>query len=137
MINLSSKCLYGLAAIFELAIPSKQTSLPIRQIAKAQSIPEDYLRQLLVTLKKAGLIKSMRGKAGGYALARPAAEITVREIIEKLDGPLELPRTILKDRTLKSYLADRQKIIESAFDQTLEELIAERMRQAECIVYHI
>lgn len=137
MIHLSSKCLYGLAALFELALSANRESVPIKEIARAQSIPEDYLRQLLVSLKRAGFIQSTRGKVGGYSLALPASEITVKEIIEHLDGPLKLPRAMLKDRTLKSYLNDRQKVIASSFDQTLEELVAERRRLDESIVYHI
>ena len=135
MTKISSKCLYGLSALFELASHGK--SLPVKQIAKAQGIPEDYLRQLLVSLKRAGFIQSTRGNVGGYALARPASEISVKDIIEHLDGPFELPTVPFQDPTLKAYLSERQQVMATIFDQTLESLVAERKRAETTIIYQI
>lgn len=64
--------------------------LMVKDIAEQQNLPATYLEQLMVLLRKAGLVSATRGARGGYALARPAAEITLAEIIEVLEGPLNL-----------------------------------------------
>ncbi len=133
----SSQEEYGLRCLLRIAREGRATGLTIPEISEAEGISTFYVAKLMRVLRRGGLVKSSRGKIGGYALARPPSEITVKEIVEHLDGPLEMPRTILKDKTLKSYLLDRQKVIGSSFDQTLEDLVAERKRQNECIVYHI
>ena len=137
MITLSSKCIYGLAALIELAMLPEGTSLSIKQIAKTASIPEHYLRQLVASLKRAGMVKITRGNVGGCALSLPASNIIIKDVIEKLDGPFTLQKTNIKDPTLKTYLAERQTKIEAVFEQTLEELVAERRRQAQTIAYNI
>ncbi len=136
MINLTSKSLYGLAAAIELAMAPPQTSLQIRDIAKVQRIPENYLRQLLVTMKKAGIVQSVRGKHGGYVLARPSSQITVLDIITQLDGPAAHAGALLKDTVLRSYLAERGRATEALFLTTLEKLVEEK-RHAEQCSYHI
>ncbi len=81
---------YGLRALVYLASRvSEGEPVQIHDIAERQQIPEDYLRQLLVNLRLAGLVCSVRGPHGGYMLAKPAAEISMREVIEVLEGPSE------------------------------------------------
>jgi len=58
------------------------------QLAKAQSIPPKFLENILLELRHAGLVQSQRGAEGGYWLARPAAEITLAEVIRAVEGPL-------------------------------------------------
>ena len=138
MFALSSKSSYGVAAIFELALTYGNNScVQVSQIAKAQGIPEGYLRQLLIILKRSGLVESVRGAQGGYALARPPAAITVREIIECLDGSLNLVEAIPDDKVLASYWRGRQQKIERIFDQTIEDLVIEKQKQKQSIVYQI
>ena len=62
--------------------------VPIAELARRREIPVQFLEQLFATLRRAGILRSQRGVKGGYSLARPAAEITVLELIELLDGPL-------------------------------------------------
>jgi len=64
--------------------------LMVKDIAEQQKLPATYLEQLMVLLRKAGLVTAIRGAHGGYALSRPAREITLAEIIEVLEGPLNL-----------------------------------------------
>ncbi|MEE2961452.1 MAG: Rrf2 family transcriptional regulator [Myxococcota bacterium] len=81
---------YGLRALVYLASMSEGAKpVQIHAIAQQQQIPEDYLRQLLVTLRTAGLVKSVRGPHGGYLLERDAATISMCEVIEALEGPPE------------------------------------------------
>jgi len=60
----------------------------IHAISKAQNIPERFLEQILLLLKRAGYLKSKKGQHGGYYLAKPPAEINVAEVIRVLEGPL-------------------------------------------------
>ena len=81
---------YGLRALVYLASMSAGSKpVQIHAIAQQQQIPEDYLRQLLVTLRIAGLVQSVRGPHGGYLLARDAGAISMCEVIEVLEGPPE------------------------------------------------
>tara|TARA_B100000405_G_C16623287_1_gene388562 strand:- start:137 stop:565 length:429 start_codon:yes stop_codon:yes gene_type:complete len=81
---------YGLRALVFLAA-SVELGKPVQihAIAERQQIPEDYLRQLLVQLRAAGLVKSVRGPHGGYLLAKTPAEISMGEVIEVLEGAPE------------------------------------------------
>lgn len=87
--KLSSRAYYGLRALVDLAL-QYETGEPVqvKDIARRQDIPEDYLGQLMVGLRRSGLIESVRGPAGGYSLARPPQQITVAEALEALEGPL-------------------------------------------------
>jgi Rrf2 family transcriptional regulator, iron-sulfur cluster assembly transcription factor len=67
----------------------------LREIGKAQEIPESFLAKILQTLVHAGLATSQRGARGGFALARPAHDISVREVIEAIDGPIALNGCVL------------------------------------------
>jgi Rrf2 family iron-sulfur cluster assembly transcriptional regulator len=75
-----------------LAVALHQGNGPLmtKEIADKNGLPPTYLEQLMVLLRKAGLLSSTRGAHGGYALNRPASEITLAEIIEVLEGPLVL-----------------------------------------------
>jgi Rrf2 family transcriptional regulator, cysteine metabolism repressor len=87
--KISTKGEYGLRAMIELAIYYGQGYLQSADIAEARDIPENYLYQLLITLRKAGLIQSRRGPQGGHMLARTPDRITVSEVIMALEGPIE------------------------------------------------
>lgn len=83
---------YGLRAVLELAKHFSDGTVQSSEIAASQGIPEPYLEQLLTTLRKAGLIRSVRGPQGGHRLARPPESITVGDVVIALEGsvaPLE------------------------------------------------
>ena len=79
---------YGLRALIELAGHYGEGPLQSSQIALRRHVPEQYLDQLLTTLRKAGFIRSVRGPAGGHELSRPPEEICVRDVIATLEGSL-------------------------------------------------
>ncbi len=85
-IMLSNKCIYALRAVFELSLPNAGTAVRSQDIAAAQRIPQRFLEIILSDLRHAGLVRSKRGNEGGYVLARPAAEITVGEVIDRIQG---------------------------------------------------
>lgn len=86
--KLSTKGRYGLRAMLDLAIGQDHGPITTRSIAKRQNISERYLEQLLIPLKTAGLVKSIRGSQGGYMLGRSPEKITVGDIIRILEGPI-------------------------------------------------
>lgn len=86
--KLSTKGEYASRAMLELALHYPEGPLHIRDISAAQDIPERFLEQILLSLKRAGHLRSKKGPNGGYYLARNPSEITVAEVIRVMDGPL-------------------------------------------------
>lgn len=85
--ELSLKSEYAILALVELATHFElDQPLQIRQIASQQNIPDRYLEQLLATLRRHGLVKSLRGSKGGYILAREPWRINILEIIHCMEG---------------------------------------------------
>ena len=84
--KISTKGKSGLRAMIDLAQYSEQEAVSISSIAQRQKISESYLEQLVAKLKKAGLVVSIRGAAGGYRLARPASGISVGDVLRALEG---------------------------------------------------
>jgi Rrf2 family transcriptional regulator, cysteine metabolism repressor len=85
--NISSKCEYGARAVVDLARRASQGPIPATQIAERQGIPEKFLVHILLQLKQAGVVQSVRGAHGGYLLARPAQQITLRDVVTAIEGP--------------------------------------------------
>lgn len=86
--RLSTKGHYGLKAMFDLAQHFGSDPIPLKSVAERQNLPEYYLEQLIAVLRKAGLVKSVRGAQGGYILAKNPEEIKVGDIIRALEGPI-------------------------------------------------
>ena len=86
--KLSSKGEYASRAMLELSLRYGKGPLRISAISRAQNIPERFLEQILLLLKRAGYLKSKKGPNGGYCLAKPPSAINVAEIIRVLEGPL-------------------------------------------------
>ncbi|WDC83761.1 Rrf2 family transcriptional regulator [Caloramator sp. mosi_1] len=92
--KLSTRGRYGVKAMFELALNYGSEPLSIKTISEKQNISEYYLEQLFGSLRKAGLVKSIRGAQGGYVLSRPPSEITVGDVLDVLEGPIEISECI-------------------------------------------
>jgi Rrf2 family protein len=85
---LSARGKYGLKAMIHLAEMQGAGGIQGAVIAETQQIPKKFLDTILLELKNSGLVHSKKGKGGGYSLARPAAKISVGQIMRILDGPL-------------------------------------------------
>ena len=96
----------------------------IKDIALAHDIPQHYLEQLLVLLKKTGMVASFRGAVGGYSLTRPPSQILVSEILTCLDGKVEVVPDRKKDNVAAFFWNDLQTFIERKIDITLEDLLS-------------
>jgi Rrf2 family protein len=88
--KLSTKSRYGLRAMLFLAIAHRDGVIMTREIAERQNLPETYLEQLMLSMRKAGLLSSVRGAKGGYMLAQRPEDITLAKIVVALEGSLNV-----------------------------------------------
>lgn len=88
--KISTKGRYGLRAFIDLARYGVEDPVSISSIAQRQNLSEGYLEQLMAKLKRAGLIRSVRGSGGGYVLAKDAQKVSVGDVLRALEGNMEL-----------------------------------------------
>ncbi len=94
--RISMRADYGARAVMDLAQRYGSGLTQSAEIAARQRIPESYLEQLLAALRKAGIVRSVRGPGGGHELARPPAEISLGDVLDVLEG-VQTPSTCLDD----------------------------------------
>jgi len=87
--RLSLQVQYAVCGVFDLAYNGQGEPVQIRVISERQGIPARYLEQIFQRLRRARLVQSKRGPGGGYTLARRPAEITLRDVVEAVEGPLD------------------------------------------------
>jgi Rrf2 family protein len=88
MAGISTKGVYGVIATYYIYSHQKEGAVKSITISQKMQLPQNYLEQILLTLKNSNILKSIRGAKGGYVLAREAENIKVIEIIEALDGSI-------------------------------------------------
>ena len=88
MITITEKSRSAVIALAELARRGSNSPVPILDVAESRGIPLHFLEQLFAGLRRAGILQSQRGVKGGYSFRRPAAEITVLEVVDTVDGRL-------------------------------------------------
>ena len=88
--KISTKIRYGARAMLELAYHYGEGPIELKEIAKKENISLKYLEQVINPLRAAGLVKAVRGAKGGYSLAKPPSEICLYDVVETLEGPLNL-----------------------------------------------
>ena len=99
--KLSTKGQYGLKAMYDLALNYGSEPISLKSIAERQEISEYYLEQLMAILRKAGLVRSVRGAYGGYILTRDPSEITVGDVLRALEGPIGIVDCVLEQDAIK------------------------------------
>jgi Rrf2 family protein len=145
--RISSKGDYGLRALFDLAQHYGEGPVQSEAIATRQGIPVNYLNQLLITMRRAGLIESLRGPQGGHLLARKPDSISLLEALTVLEGPL-LPEegaregngpTQPEDRDIVDGIwADlRQHLERYLADLSLEDLCQRKRQHSGQVMYYI
>lgn len=100
MMKLSTKGRYGVQAMLDLALHNSEGSVSLKSIAQRQELSENYLEQLFASLRRYGLIKSIRGAMGGYVLGDTPDKIIIGDVIRALEGPL-LPVECLDEKKTK------------------------------------
>ncbi len=137
MIGISTKTIYAVAALNELGTTPDQDVLKIKEIAARASIPQSFLEQILLELKKQGILTSVKGAHGGYKLAKDLKDITLRDIVQILetDAFSDICRT--ENPALKLFWEDIQQGVEEVFSMPLSELKNYQMKANRTLNYSI
>src|SRR3954451_13602891 len=106
----NAKADYAVRAAIELAADGGDEPVKAERIAEAQQIPLHFLENILADLKRAGVVDSRRGAAGGYLLARPAEEISLADVIRAVEGPLANVRGLRSEQV--SYRGSAEQLRE-------------------------
>jgi len=134
----STKGAYGLTAMLVLAKEEDgEKLLQIKDIALMGDIPQNYLEQILVLLKKAALVESVRGANGGYRLRKPTNEISVFEILNSLECCMIQTDNKSNDNMLEPFWQDTQEKIKEIFSLSLKELEEFLQKSSQNFTYHI
>ena len=122
MIGISTKTIYAVAALQELGEIQGDEVLKIKEIASNASIPQNFLEQILLDLKKQGLLTSVKGAYGGYKLAKKLKDITLKDVVLILetDSFSDICRT--DNATLKLFWQDFRQEVMQVFEKPLSEL---------------
>ena len=138
MLTISTKSKYGLKAVLALAENEGQGLLQIREIARMKNIPRQYLEQIFNQLGKAQIVRSVRGKNGGYKLARHAREIFASEIITLLEGGVEfVSDQEEQDEVINQFFLTAEEKLLEAFAVSLEELLARQQSRRNVLNFDI
>lgn len=138
MLTISNKSRYGIAALLALAEFYNSGLLPIKDIASRCDIPHQFLEQIFNRLGKAGIIKSTRGKNGGYELARPPGQITVLHIVTALEGEIEfVSKTDEKNDAIVELFQEAETNLKQVFSVSLAVLVAKQQTLRENVIYDI
>jgi Rrf2 family cysteine metabolism transcriptional repressor len=135
--TVSAKGVYGLLAVVELARNFNGKSIQIRDIAQRRNVPQHYLEQILVVLKKAGIVESFRGAQGGYALSIDPRQLTARQVLVALEGPLELISEDRRGSTVDFFWEKLQGQMATMLEISVEEILTEEQRRRQSFVYTI
>ena len=129
--KLSTRGRYALRAMIDLAQIqcNNSKSIPLRDISLRQDISLQYLEQLFNKLKKANLVKSIRGAGGGYLLTKEAEKINAGDIIRAVEGPIVLVDCILTSKKSKKNTPKKCKKIEDCAIKVLLEEVAKKINQ--------
>ena len=123
MAGISSKGVYGLAAMHVLSHAPHARAMQIKELSAMTGISHAYLEQILSALRRSGLLISIRGAAGGYRLARKASEITVLEIVESLEGMIcQTQGNVGSSIILEAFWQDMETKVRALFSLRLSEI---------------
>ncbi len=130
---------YGIQALLELALKYGGGPIQIGDIAKRQRVPVRYLEQLLLMLKRRELVSSIRGKEGGYSLAKHPSDVPVLDIVEALEGPVELTSKKMKKLPVlfDAFEKIQGNIKKDLGALTLEDLVFKKRQKDRAYIYNI
>jgi Rrf2 family transcriptional regulator, cysteine metabolism repressor len=136
MLNLTAKSKYGLAAILAIATTQDHRPVQSKTIAEQYRIPQPYLEQLLLDLKKAGVIHSVRGCQGGYTLAKSPEQLTVLDVVLSLEGSSDFCAGMATG-TLETFWRHKEMQINDLFQVTIATLVAQDQKAKYVMAYSI
>ncbi|MCD8477750.1 MAG: Rrf2 family transcriptional regulator [Sulfurospirillum sp.] len=118
---LSTKGMYGLNAMYQLFLSKSNKPLQIKEISTRADIPQNYLEQLLILLRQAGLVNSVRGAYGGYLLAKKAEDILIKDILIALEGNILITDAEIKNPVLRIFCEECNTKLQEIFNVPLSE----------------
>ena len=133
MLAITSKSPYAVRALSELARIGSAGPVPIGEIARRRDIPVQFLEGMFATLRRAGILQSQRGVKGGYSFARPAAEVTVLDVVEALEGALD-SETVGADQIWVEAIEALRERLRSV---TIADIAEREARDAGATMYYI
>ncbi|HEY9128942.1 MAG TPA: Rrf2 family transcriptional regulator [Sulfurovum sp.] len=137
MIGISSKTIYAVAALQELGSIPENEVLKIKEIAANASIPQNFLEQILLELKKQGLLVSIKGAYGGYKLARSLKDITLKDVVLILESDIFSDNYQTENQALKFFWDDIKQKVSTVFEIPLSELENYQLKADQTLNYSI
>jgi Rrf2 family protein len=137
MIGISTKTVYAVAALHELGSIEVGKVLKIKEIAAKASIPQNFLEQILLELRKEGILSSIKGAHGGYKLAKALKDVTLKEVMETLESDAFSDVCRTDNPTLKLFWSDITEKVEEVFDIPLSELKNYQLKANQALNYSI
>ncbi len=132
---------YGMQGVLHLAVKGQGKVTPLSEISEAREIPEKFLAKIFQALSRSGILRSHRGVRGGFTLAKEPCDITVKDVLESIQGPYHLTKCIPDPDScpraprcaMRDLLATAEKQMLDVFvGHTLEDLVSlERSKQVE------
>ena len=134
---ISTKGVYGLTAMYELSKHKEDTPMQIKEISANANIPQNYLEQLLSKLRRADLVKSVRGARGGYTLAKSAKEIKIVDILIALEDDIKIIDAKAENPILNLFFDESKSSMKKIFDISLDKLDEYQEKYNEFLHYSI
>jgi len=134
---ISTKGVYGLAAMYELSRHQNDTPMQIKDISANASIPQNYLEQLLSKLRRAELVTSIRGARGGYLLAKKPEDIKIVEILVALEDDIKIVDSKVDNPILDLFFDESKEKMKKIFDLSLSNLDEYQNKYNEFLHYNI
>ena len=137
MVGISSKTVYAIAALQELGDVQEKKILKIKDIAAKASIPQNFLEQILLELKKQGLLISVKGAHGGYKLAKDLKDITLKDVVVILESDIFAAISQPNNKGLELFWDDLKINISKEFEIPLSELKNYQLKATDTLNYSI
>lgn len=137
MIGISSKTIYAVAALEELGKSSDRKVLKIKEIAANADIPQNFLEQILLELKKQGLLASIKGAHGGYKLAKDLKDITLKDVVLILESDMFSNTQETGNPGLKLFWEDMLSNVSKVFEIPLSEIKNYQLKATQTLNYSI
>lgn len=137
MVGISSKTIYAIAALQELGAIEEKSVLKIKEIAARANIPQNFLEQILLELKKQGILTSIKGAYGGYKLSRGLKDITLKDVVIVLESDIFSDIYQTDNPALKLFWEDLKQNVTKVFDIPLSELKNYELKATQTLNYSI
>ena len=137
MVGISSKTIYAIAALQELGSVDEKKVLKIKDIAASANIPQNFLEQILLELKKQGLLVSIKGAHGGYKLEKSLKDITLKDVVVILEANIFSDIYQTDNPALKLFWQDLKDNVIKVFDIPLSELKNYELKASQALNYSI